>query len=61
MARKRTGLRNRWRNGRGSYSKRKKGAEADRYGSWTTGKLSGGEVIAGHSINRQLPALENKR
>lgn len=55
MARKRTGLRNKFRTGKSTYSIRKKSTEADRYGSWSQGKrVAGAEVIAGRSMNYRL-------
>jgi len=48
--RKQTGLRNRFRNGRGTYSRRAKGKIADSYGSYVNGRATRGENIAGKSI-----------
>jgi hypothetical protein len=48
--RKRTGLRNRYRNGRSVYSAKNKRRDADSYGSWTQGRRSTSEVIAGKSL-----------
>jgi hypothetical protein len=55
MSRKRTGLRNRFRNGRGKYSTTHKARKADRYGEYSTGKLIRSELIAGNVISDQLP------
>lgn len=48
MARKRTGLSNRFRSGRSTYSVRHKQRVADRYGQFRDGKCE--DVIAGHRI-----------
>jgi hypothetical protein len=47
---KRTGLRNRFRTGRGSYSRRRKAAAADRYGKYDRGAQKTADVIAGRRI-----------
>jgi hypothetical protein len=50
--RKRTGLRNRYRSGRGSYSRNRKTLAADRYGTWDKGaRKSGAETIGGHPVD----------
>lgn len=51
MSRKRTGLRNRDRGGRSTYSTKNKGALADRYGQWTLGRQDRPDVIAGHQVS----------
>ena len=48
--RKRTGNRNRYRSGRGTYSKRGKGPTADRYGSWDRGRQDRPDVVAGRTL-----------
>jgi hypothetical protein len=45
--RKRTGLRNRHRNGRSTYSVKNKRKDADRYGSYDQGKLT---TAYGHKL-----------
>jgi hypothetical protein len=49
--RKRTGLRNRWRQGLSTYAKHQKGKSADGYGSWQQGVKTRDEVIAGRTLN----------
>ena len=56
--RKRTGLRNKFRSGKGTYCKNKKRATADRYGTWVSGKRTGAEVIAGRSMTYN-PGIAN--
>lgn len=48
MARKRTGLRNRWRTGLGTYSRFKKARVADHYGAFTGRYCE--DIIAGRAI-----------
>lgn len=48
--RHRTGLRNRYRAGKGSYAKGKKSRAADRYSKFERGEPSGTCCIAGHQI-----------
>lgn len=50
MARKRTGLRNRYRSGRGTYSRQRKSESADRYGAWKDGRRQQPERIAGRLL-----------
>ena len=50
MSRKRTGLRNRGRRGRSTYSTRHKSRSADMYVSMTNGKPNGQDTIAGHGV-----------
>jgi hypothetical protein len=50
MSRKRTGLRNKYRSGRGTYSRDRKAETADRYGTWDSGKRKQPERIAGKLI-----------
>lgn len=50
MARKRTGLRNKFRHGRGSYSVMGKSRTADRYGQCASGKQLTPDSIAGHQL-----------
>lgn len=45
--RKRTGLRNRFRTGRSTYSGEHKSVGSDRYGEYTNGIRKTGEVVAG--------------
>jgi hypothetical protein len=52
--RKRTGLRNKFRSGRGNYSILEKSKVADRYGTFQTGKQTGPENIGGRSISTPL-------
>jgi hypothetical protein len=54
--RKRTGLHNRGRKGKSTYSAKRKRLTADRYGSWAGGRQTGGEVIAGRSVWWRLVA-----
>lgn len=42
----RSGLRNRRRSGRGTYSRQKKGRVADSYGTWKNGERQSSESIA---------------
>jgi hypothetical protein len=56
--RKRTGLRNKFRTGKSTYAKRKKGAQADRYGSYVGGELRSSETIAGTLHTEQLPSMD---
>ncbi len=51
IGRRHTGLRNRFRNGRSSYSVKGKGRRADRYGAWEQGRQRTPDIIAGHSIS----------
>lgn len=50
MARKRTGLRNRRRHGRGPYSVERKARTADMYGEYQNGKQVKMDVIAGRVL-----------
>jgi hypothetical protein len=50
VSRKRTGLRNRFRNGRGPYSINRKARTADMYGEYQNGKQVKQDVIAGHVL-----------
>lgn len=50
MSRKRTGLRNRFRNGQGTYSRLDKASTADRYGEWKYGQQTRSEKIAGSTL-----------
>jgi hypothetical protein len=54
MGRSCTGLRNRGRDGQGSYSRKKKSKNRDSYGSWDQGVRKGGEVIAGRAMTYRL-------
>lgn len=54
MGRKSSGLRNKYRTGRSTYSVKRKSANKDHYGSYTGGVLRSAENIAGHSISAQL-------
>jgi len=49
--RKRTGIRNRYRTGRGSYSLKRKSESRDRYGKFTNGRRDTADVIAGRTLN----------
>lgn len=53
--RHRTGLRNRSRTGRSTYSKRRKSVAADFYGQWERGRVVRPEVIAGHALAAPRP------
>lgn len=53
----RSGLRNKRRKGRSGYSVFGKALEADRYGSWSNGRLITSERINGRNIGKQLPAI----
>ena len=61
--RKRTGLRNRFRNGRSPYSVKNKGLSSDSYGSYSSGTLTRAESVAGRTISSQLrhPARDDRR
>ena len=50
MSRKRTGLRNRFRTGRSTYSAKAKTVTADRYGQWNLGRQERPDVIGGHQL-----------
>ena len=50
MSRKRTGLRNKFRSGRGTYSREGKADSADRYGTWKDGQRKQPERIAGRLV-----------
>lgn len=52
--RKCTGLHNRNRTGRSTYSKKHKGLVADKYGKWESGKRKSAEVIASRTMNYVL-------
>jgi hypothetical protein len=47
MGRRHTGLRNRFRTGRSTYSVERKSRTADRYGQYSNGKQIRADVIAG--------------
>lgn len=49
--RKRTGLHNRDRDGRGTYSIQQKSKDADRYGQWNKGERHGPETLNGHTVD----------
>lgn len=50
MSRKSSGLRNRFRSGRGTYSLQRKSTGADRYGTFHAGVQSSADVIAGRTL-----------
>jgi hypothetical protein len=50
MTRRRTGLRNRRRQGVGTYSAQGKARAADRYGRFSMGVPQSSDSIAGHSV-----------
>jgi hypothetical protein len=50
MARKRTGLRNRYRSGRSTYCAQDKAKSRDRYGKYMNGKCLDSDVIAGRTL-----------
>lgn len=50
MARKRTGLRNRHRSGRSTYSAQNKCRQADMYGEYQNGRQLKNDVIASHVL-----------
>jgi hypothetical protein len=50
VARKQTGLRNRYRTGRSTYSIEHKSRGADRYGVYDKGRQSRADVIAGNTL-----------
>jgi len=54
--RKRTGLRNKWRRGKGvsTYGLHEKRKQSDTYGTWQQGKRVGLEVIAGRTMNYKV-------
>jgi len=62
LARKQTGLRNRYRRGAGlsTYARQGKRKLADSYGSWQSGKRVGSEVIAGRSLAYSFIGGANK-
>jgi hypothetical protein len=47
---KSSGLANKLRTGRGTYSRQKKGREADRYGTWNQGVQQTADVICGRTL-----------
>lgn len=49
MARKRTGLSNRFRSGRSKYSAEAKSKSGDRYGAWVNGKQTTPDIVTGHA------------
>ena len=51
MGRKQTGLANRRRSGRSTYSKQHKSRGADRYARWSNGKRETADIIAGATLN----------
>lgn len=51
MSRKRTGLRNRHRTGRSTYSRAGKHDRRDTYGTWSSGRQDRPEVIAGRTLS----------
>lgn len=51
MARKQTGLRNRYRSGRSQYNIKGKSSRADRYGAWEQGRQVRSEIVAGHLLS----------
>lgn len=51
MARHSTGLRNRYRNGKGPYHKRSKALTADRYAKYVNGEKKTSDVIAKYVRN----------
>jgi hypothetical protein len=55
--RKCTGLRNKNRSGRSTYSIKHKSTKADKYGSYLQGRMTVNENIGGHAITKQLPAM----
>ena len=59
--RRQTGLRNKTRSGKGTYTNQVKLASADRYGTYRDGILIRSEAVAGHVITRQLPTIEGRR
>jgi len=50
MGRRQTGLRNRYRTGRSTYSIERKSRGADRYGSYLNGRQTKSDVIAGETL-----------
>lgn len=59
--RKRTGLRNRYRSSRSTYSKKNKHLTADRYGTYQQGRLQSAESLAGRSVSQQLASAKGDR
>lgn len=55
--RHRTGIHNKYRSGRSTYNVRRKSLDADRYGTYTGGRMTNAERIAGTRIDKQLPGL----
>jgi hypothetical protein len=55
--RHRTGLRNRRRSGRSSYSIRGKARERDSYGEFSSGKRRTPDIIAGRTMGQELIGL----
>jgi hypothetical protein len=51
MARKRTGIRNRYRSGKSSYSVKGKSTSRDRYGKFTNGRQDTPDVVAGRTLH----------
>ena len=55
MARKRTGLRNRYRSGgRSTYSTERKARSSDMYGEYQNGRQVKNDVIAGHVLSTHV-------
>lgn len=56
MGRKSSGLRNRFRSGKSTYTVQGKARRKDHYGSYSAGVLRSPENVAGNTINAQLRA-----
>lgn len=54
MSRKRTGLRNRHRDGRSTYSVKGKAAHRDSYATFANGRQTRPDIIAGHVLSYRL-------
>lgn len=58
FGRSHTGLRNRHRSGRSTYSIKRKASVKDRYGKFNQGRQETPDVIAGHVLNYKFKAAE---
>lgn len=56
MGRRSSGLRNKYRTGRSTYSVKRKRASKDHYGSYSGGVMRAPESVAGTTISAQLRA-----
>lgn len=61
FGRSHTGLRNRHRSGRSTYSVKRKGSQRDIYGTFQQGKQMSPDVIAGHVLSYKFKAAEGQK